>query len=180
MRLREQYKKEIVPALKDKFKYKNVNQVPAIIKAVVNVGVGRHSKEKEYIANVEKNISKITGQKTILNKAKKSISAFKIREGMIVGVSTTIRKARMYDFVERLVKVTFPRIRDFRGISPKIIDRNGNMSIGLKEHLAFPEIKADDVDNIHGVEISIHTNATNKEEGLELFRLMGFPFTKDK
>jgi large subunit ribosomal protein L5 len=179
MRLEEKYNKEIAPALKEKFGYKNIFAVPKLSKVVVNVGVGRHAKEKDYVDSVVHDIIRITGQKPVLTKAKKSISAFKIREGMIVGVTVTLRGKRMYDFVQKLVNLTFPRVRDFRGINTKIIDKQGNMAVGFNEHVCFPEIKADEVDNIHGVEICLHTTADSKESGLALFKLLGFPFIKE-
>ena len=123
-------------------------------------------------------MTKISGQKPVLTKAKKAISSFKIREGMIIGAMVTLRGQRMYDFVEKLIHVSFPRIRDFRGINEKCVDKTGNLTIGFKEHLAFPEIKSDDVENTHGLEISIATTAKTQKESLELFRLMGFPFKK--
>ena len=179
MRLEEKYKKEIVPALKDKFGYKNTIAVPKLSKIVINVGIGRHSKEKDYIDNVVNNILRLSGQKPVLTKAKKSISAFKIRDGMIIGVSVILRGRRMYDFVQKLVNITFPRVRDFRGIKMSGIDKQGNLSIGFKEHISFPEIKVDEVDNIHGLEVCLHTTAKTKEVGLELFKSLGFPFIKE-
>lgn len=179
MKLQEKYKKEIIPAMKKKFGYKNENQIPKILKVVINVGFGRHVKEKAYIDSIASSLARITGQKAILSKAKKSISAFKLREGTTIGAVVTIRGARMYDFIERLVNITFPRVRDFRGLNSKIIDRNGNLTIGMKEHMAFPEIGADEMEQIHGLEISIPNTANNKDEGFELFKLLGFPFRKD-
>jgi large subunit ribosomal protein L5 len=179
MRLLEKYKKEIVPKLKEKLGINNLLALPKIKKVVVNVGVGRFTKDKAHIDNVIESLTNITGQKPVLCAAKKSISAFKVREGNIVGVKVTLRGQRMYDFIERLVNITFPRIRDFRGISDKIIDRQGNLAIGLKEHLAFPEIKIDEISKQHGLEVCISTTAKNREAGLELFRLLGFPFKKD-
>lgn len=178
MRLKEKYKKEIVPKLKEKFGYSNERNVPSLEKVVLNVGCGRFSKEKEYLSNIERSLTKISGQKIVFTKAKKSISAFKIREGMTVGAMATLRGERMYDFVEKLVNITFPRVRDFRGISDKSIDNKGNLTIGLKDYSCFPEIKAEDVDKIFGLEVSISTSANNYEEGLEFFRLLGFPFKK--
>ncbi|PIR13481.1 50S ribosomal protein L5 [Candidatus Falkowbacteria bacterium CG11_big_fil_rev_8_21_14_0_20_39_10] len=178
MRLKELYKKEIVPKMKEKFGYKNDLAVPRLIKVTVNVGFGRQAKEKQFITNVEKSLVKITGQKPVLTKAKKSISSFKVREGMIIGAMATLRGQRMYDFTEKLVNISFPRVRDFRGINEKSVDKAGNLSVGFKEHLAFPEIKADDVENIHGLEICLSTTAKTQEEGAELFKLMGFPFKK--
>jgi len=162
--------------MKEKFGYTNILAVPRLSKVVINVGVGRSSKEKAFIDNVVSSLSRISGQKPVLTKAKKSISAFKIRQGMIVGVMVTLRNKRMDDFVQKLVQITFPRIRDFRGISQKQVDRQGNLTVGLREHLAFGEIKADEVDSIHGAEISISTTAKTRQEGLELFKLLGFPF----
>ncbi len=178
MRLKELYKKEILLKMKEKFGYKNNMEVPKLEKVVINIGFGRHAKDKGYIENIEKNLISITGQRPVMTKAKKSISAFKVREGMTVGAKVTLRGARMYDFVEKLVNVTFPRVRDFRGIEEKIVDKTGSISIGFKEHLAFPEIKIDEIDNVHGLEINISVNKKNREENLELFRLMGFPFKK--
>lgn len=180
MKLSEKYKKEIVPKLTEKFGYKNKMAAPKLIKATVNVGVGRFSKEKAYIENVENTLKKITGQKPVLTEAKKSIASFKIRQGMIVGAKVTMRGRKMYDFIEKLIQITFPRSRDFRGISPKAIDGQGNITVGIKEHIAFPEVSVDEVDKIHGLEVCITTSAKTKEEGLELFKLMGMPFKKDK
>jgi large subunit ribosomal protein L5 len=179
MRLIELYKKEIRNKLKENFGFKNIFSIPKLLKVSVNVGVGRLSKDKAHIENVVKTLTRITGQKPILVKAKKSISAFKVRQGDIVGISVTIRGARMYDFIEKMISITFPRVRDFRGLNPKNIDKQGNLSIGFKEHLAFPEIKADEVDNIHGLEVNIATSAKNYQEGLALFNLLGFPFKKE-
>jgi len=178
MRLKEKYQKEIIPQLKEKIGYKNERNVPHLQKVVLNIGFGKFSKEKEYIANVEKGLTRISGQKVVFTKAKKSISAFKIREGMVIGSMVTIRGDRMYDFIEKLVGITFPRVRDFRGISDKTIDNMGNITIGFKDYSCFPEIKVEDIDTIYGLEVSIATSAKNREEGLELFKLIGFPFKK--
>jgi len=179
IRLKEKYNKQVIKALQEKFGFTNVNQAPKIIKAVINVGVGRNAKEQAFIDNAEKSLIKITGQRPVRTKAKKSISAFKIRQGMVVGLKVTLRHDRMFDFLEKLINVSFPRIRDFRGISEKMIDRTGNLTIGFKEHIAFPEIRVDEIENIHGLEICISTTAKNREEGLELFRQLGFPFKKE-
>ena len=178
MRLQELYKKNIMPKMKEKFGYKNRLETPKVNKVVINVGVGRFSKDKKHIENVVNSLSRITGQKPVLTKSKQSISGFKVREGNTVGVMVTLRGKRMYDFLDKLVNATFPRVRDFRGLEKKGIDSAGNLSIGFREHLAFPEIKADEVDRIHGLEVCISTTAETKEEGLELFKLMGFPFKK--
>jgi large subunit ribosomal protein L5 len=178
MNLQDKYKKEIIKTMKEKFGYKNNMQVPRLQKIVVNVGFGRQAKEKSFVDSVVSGVARITGQKPVETKAKKSISAFKIREGMIIGASVTLRGKRMWDFVDKLVNVTFPRVRDFRGISEKGVDRSGNFTIGFKEYLPFPEIKADEVENVFGLEICLATSAKKREEGFELFRLMGFPFEK--
>lgn len=179
MKLKDRYKKEILPKLKETFSYTNDLVTPRLEKVVINVGFGRHSKEKTYIENVQKGLLKISGQQPVLTKAKKSISAFKVREGMVIGAKVTLRGDRMYDFVDKLVNVTFPRVRDFRGLNDKAVDREGNLTIGLKEYAAFPEIKAEDIQDMYGLEISLATNAKNREEGLALFNLIGFPFKKE-
>ena len=178
MKLQELYKKKILPEIKSKCGYKNDFEAPKINKVVVNVGIGKFSKDKAYIDNVVSSLSRITGQKPVLTKSKKSISGFKVREGSVVGAMTTLRGKRMYDFLEKLVNISFPRVRDFRGLDTKGVDNKGNLSIGFREHLAFPEIKADEVDKIHGMEVCISTTAKTKDEGLELFKLLGFPFKK--
>jgi len=176
--LYEKYKSEVVPALKKEFGFKNVMQVPRITKVVVNSGVGRFVKEAGFIDNVEKTLSKITGQKPVRTKARDSISNFKIREGMEIGVVVTLRGPKMYQFLEKLVRVTFPRVRDFRGITDKAFDRQGNYTIGLKENIAFPEIKSGDIDKIHGLQVIVNTTAKNKQEGKALLTHLGFPFVK--
>jgi len=179
MRLKDKYKKEIAPALMKEFGYKNVQLVPHLEKVVINVGFGHHSKEKEFMASVLKGLTVISGQKAVFTEAKKSISAFKIREGLTIGAKVTLRGDRMYDFVEKLVGITFPRVRDFRGISEKSVDRSGNMTVGFKEFVSFPEIHVEDVENMFGLEICLATSAKNKAEGLELFHQIGFPFKKE-
>jgi large subunit ribosomal protein L5 len=176
MNLKEKYKKEIVPKMTDKFGYKNLLAVPKLTKVVINAGVGKNAKDKNFIDSVASSLERISGQKPVLTKAKQSISAFKTRKGMIIGVAVTLRGKRMFDLVEKLVNITFPRIRDFRGVSVKQVDDHGNLAVGFKEHIAFPEIKAEEVDNIHGLQICLSTTAKTYEEGLELFKLMGFPF----
>jgi large subunit ribosomal protein L5 len=178
MRLQELYKKEIAKKLQDKFQYKNVSEIPKVTKVVLNVGFGRRAKEKAFIESVVEGLTRISGQKAMKTKAKKSISSFKIREGMLIGCSVTLRGKRMYDFIEKLVNVTYPRVRDFRGISQNHVDRTGNMTVGFKENTAFPEIKVEDVENSYGLEISFSTTAKTKAEGLALFDLIGFPFEK--
>lgn len=178
-RLYTKYKKEIVPALQKELGYGNALQVPKLVKVVLNVGYGRQVKEAAFIDNVTETLKAISGQKPIHNKSKKSISNFKIREGQNIGASVTLRGKRMYDFIDKLISITFPRVRDFRGISPKSFDKQGNYSIGFKEHIAFPEIKSDAVDKLHGLQIVINTTAKDPTEGLALLEKLGFPFKKD-
>ncbi len=173
------YKSTVAPALKDAFGYKNVMQVPRVEKVVVNVGYGRHTKDKQYIEQIEKTLTRITGQKPVHNKSRKAISNFKIREGQNIGISVTLRGRSMYEFLNKLINVTFPRVRDFRGINPKSFDPQGNYAIGFKEHIAFPEIGGEAVDNLHGLEVTVTTTASNKQEGLALLKGLGFPF-RDK
>jgi len=179
MRLKEKYQKEIIPELKGSLQIKNNMLVPRLSKVVINVGFGRHFKEKEYISAVEKGLFKISGQKPVMTKAKKSISAFKIREGLVIGAKVTLRGQRMYDFVEKLVGITFPRVRDFRGIDAKAIDKKGNLTIGFKEHVCFPEIKVEEIDSIFGLEVCLAANAKSHDEGLALWTNFGFPFKKE-
>lgn len=179
MRLKEKYKKEIVPSLQEKFSYKNIMEVPKIKKIVINIGFGRHNKEKAYIEKVVDALTNISGQKPILTKARLSISSFKIREGMTIGACVTLRDSRMYDFIEKLVNVTYPRVRDFRGITDKSVDNTGNLTVGFKEYSAFPEISIEDVDDNFGLEVSFATTAKTRAEGVELFRLFGIPFKKE-
>ena len=177
-RLHKIYKEKIALALKKDFGYKNVMQVPKIDKVTLNIGYGRFVKDSAYIENITKTLRNITGQNPTQNKAKKSISNFKIRAGNEIGASVTLRGKRMYDFLDKMVNITLPRVKDFRGISQKSFDRQGNYSIGFKEQLAFPEIKSDAVDKVHGLQVIISTTAKNKEEGLALLKYLGFPFKK--
>ena len=179
MRLKEKYQKEIVPKMEEKFGFKNAMLVPRLTKVVLNVGFGHHLKEKEFAAAVEKGLAKITGQKPVFTASKKSIAAFKIREGLIIGAKVTLRGQRMYDFTDKLVNITFPRVRDFRGISDKSLDKQGNLSVGFKDYTAFPEIRVEDAEQAYGLEVCLSTNAKNRAAGLELFTLLGFPFKKD-
>lgn len=175
-RLRERYKNEVVPALKERFNYANVMQVPRLEKVVVNVGVGEAVADPKVLDAVTRDIQLITGQKPIITKAKKSIAAFKVREGMPIGVKVTLRGERMYEFFDRLVSVALPRIRDFQGVSPKSFDGRGNYSLGLREQLIFPEIEYDKVDKVRGLEVVMVTTAENDEEAYELLKQMGVPF----
>lgn len=175
MNLKEFYKKEVVGKLMKELGYKNINAVPKIEKVVVNIGFGKMIKEPKIAEIVEETLKRITGQKPILAKAKKSISNFKIRSGQIIGAKVTLRGKRMYDFLEKLIKIALPRVRDFRGVSNKVFDEKGNMTIGFKEHLSFPEIRPDEVEKILGLEITMVTSAKNKEEAKILFTHLGFP-----
>lgn len=172
------YKKEVAPALKKEFGYKSLMQAPRITKVVVNVGVGKFLKEPNFIEGVEKNLARITGQKAVRTKTKKAISNFKIREGMEVGLVVTLRGPRMYYFLEKLLNITLPRTRDFRGISDKSFDERGNYSLGFRENMAFPEIKATEVEKNHGLQIVVATTARSKAEGKALLQKLGFPFVK--
>ncbi len=177
--LQTRFTTEILPKLKEKLGKKNIMSVPKITKIKINVGMGSYIKthNKDY-SNIIENITLISGQKPTLNKAKKAISNFKTRQGEVIGTSVTLRGKRMYDFLNKLINIVFPRVRDFRGLSKKAFDKTGNYSIGFSEHTVFPEISPDDVTKIHGVQISITTSAKTDEEGLELFTLLGFPFKK--
>ncbi|HEX9664266.1 MAG TPA: 50S ribosomal protein L5 [Patescibacteria group bacterium] len=177
--LEKKYQTEIVPRLKEELGYTNVMSVPKFEKVVINVGVGKNSKDAGFIEMAEKNLTMLTGQKPIRTKAKKSISNFKIREGNIVGLKVTLRKKRMYDFLDKLVNITLPRIRDFRGLSSKSFDGHGNFNIGFKEQIAFPEMGAETIEKLHGLEVSVSTTAKNDQDAFELCRLAGFPFKKN-
>lgn len=178
-RLKEKYQNTVRSALKEKFDYKNILAVPKIEKVVLNVGTGPGLKDAKFNEVVEATLERITGQKPVKVGAKKSISNFKIREGLIVGMMVTLRGQRMYDFLDKLINVTLPRVRDFRGLDPKSVDPQGNLNIGFQEHIAFPEIKSDEVEKIHGLQVSVVTSAKTKAEGLELLKLLGFPFQRD-
>lgn len=174
----KKYQTEAIPAMKEKFGYQNNLAVPKLTKVSINVGINARNTDSAYQDAVEKNLTRLTGQKPVRTKAKKAISSFKVREGMVVGVKVTLRGQRMYDFLDKLVNVSLPRVRDFRGLNPKNINNLGKLSIGFKEYNVFPEIKLDEVDKMHGLEVTIDNTAKTKEEGAELFRLLGFPFQK--
>jgi len=176
----EKYKKEIIPSLKEKFGYPNDLAVPRITKVTVNIGGGKFVKDSGFLEVAEEALKKITGQAPVKTKAKKSISSFKIRVGMVIGLKVTLRKERMYDFMEKLINITLPRTRDFRGLSMKGMDEQGNFNIGFSEHIAFPEVNPDDMDKIHGLEVCVTTTAGTKAEGLELFKLIGIPFKQSE
>jgi large subunit ribosomal protein L5 len=177
-RLQEQYNKKIVKSLKDKFGFKNVMQVPKIGKIVVNVGVGKIKEDKKKIDQLVQDLQKITGQAAVKTMARKSISGFKVRENQVVGIVCTLRGERMYSFLDKLINVALPRVRDFRGAGREAFDGRGNYHLGLKEHLVFPEISTESLENIFGLEVSIVTNAGKDEYARELLTSFGFPFKK--
>ncbi|MFA6537050.1 MAG: 50S ribosomal protein L5 [Patescibacteria group bacterium] len=177
--LKKHYNEHVVKALMEKYAYKNALAVPTIKKVVINVGLGRNLKDKEYLDVVKNTLTKITGQKPVETIAKKSISNFKIREGMVIGVKVTLRASKMWDFLEKLLFVSLPRIKDFRGLEMKGFDKNGNFSLGFKESLCFPEITADEIEKTHGLEICLSTTSKKIEEGKSLLKELGFPFRAD-
>ena len=178
--LKELYEKQVVPALVKKFEYKSTMQVPKLDKIVINIGLGDTRENPKALENAMKELAQITGQKPIVTKAKKSIAAFKIREGQDLGCKVTLRKDKMYDFAYKLFNVALPRVRDFRGMSPDSFDGRGNYSMGLKEQLIFPEIEYDKVDKLRGMDIIFVTTAKTDEEARELLRLLGMPFKTQK
>lgn len=176
--LKTRYAEEVIPALKEKFGYKNIHQVPKLVKIVLNMGVGEASHNSKIAEAIENQLTKIAGQKAVVTKAKKSIASYKLREGMPVGAMATLRGDRMYDFMQKLICVVLPRIRDFRGVSSKSFDGRGNYTLGLKEQALFPEISYEEVDLVKGMNVSVITTATTDEEARELLRLLGMPFKK--
>ena len=174
--LKEQYQKEIIPALMKKFQYKSVMQVPKLEKIVINIGLGDTKDNPKELDNAISDLTIITGQKPIITTAKKSIAAFKLREGAKVGCKVTLRSDKMYDFANKLFNVALPRVRDFRGVSSKSFDGNGNYSLGIKEQLIFPEIEYDKIDKLRGMDIIFVTTAKTDEEAKELLKLLGMPF----
>ena len=175
-RLKEMYQNEMVDAMIKKFGYKNIMEVPKLDKIVVNMGVGEAKENAKLLDSAVKDMEIITGQKAIVTKAKKSVANFKLRDGQIIGVKVTLRAEKMYEFVDRLFNVAFPRVRDFRGINPNSFDGRGNYSTGLKEQLIFPEIEYDKIDKVRGMDINFITTAKTDEEAKELLSLMGAPF----
>ena len=175
-KLREQYEKEVLPALMKKFNYKSVMEVPKLDKIVINIGLGDVKENPKSLENAIKDLAQITGQQPVITKARKSIAAFKLREGVNVGCKVTLRSDKMYDFAYKLFNVALPRVRDFRGVSNNSFDGRGNYSMGIKEQLIFPEIEYDKVDKIRGMDIIFATTAKTDEEAKELLKLMGMPF----
>ncbi|WP_227764136.1 50S ribosomal protein L5 [Zhaonella formicivorans] len=177
-RLKEKYNSEVKPALMEKFGYKNIMEVPRLEKVVINMGVGEATQNPKALDGAVQDLTLITGQKPIVTRAKKSIAAFKLRANMPIGCKVTLRGDRMYEFVDKLFNVALPRVRDFRGVSPKGFDGRGNFTMGLKEQLIFPEIDYDKIDKLRGMDISFVTTAKNDEESRELLRLLGMPFAE--
>ena len=178
IRLLEKYKKEITKTLKDKFKYKNDLEIPKLEKVVINMGVGEAVKDTKKIEAAVNELAAITGQKPVITKSKKANASFKLREGMPIGVKVTLRKNKMYEFVDRFVNIALPRVRDFRGVNTKSFDGNGNYALGLKEQYVFPEIEYDNVDSVRGMDIIFVTSAKSDEEARELLNGFDFPFNQ--
>ena len=178
-RLKNRYTSEIKPALKNKFNYANVMQIPTLTKVIVNMGVGEAARDSKLIEGAIRDLTTITGQKPQVTKARKSIAQFKLREGQPIGAHVTLRNDRMWEFTDRLLSIALPRIRDFRGLSPKQFDGNGNYTFGLTEQVVFPEIEQDKVGRPRGMDITFVTTAKNDEEGRELLRALGFPFKEN-
>jgi large subunit ribosomal protein L5 len=175
-RLLRHYRQNVRPKLREEFGFANVNQIPRVDKVVVNVGVGDAGRNQKLLDSVVAEVAAITGQKPLVTTARKSIAGFSLREGMPVGVSVTLRKARMYDFLDRLVSATIPRIRDFRGIPTRSFDGRGNYTLGVKEQIIFPEIEYDAVERVHGMDITIVTSTDKDDQAFALLRELGFPF----
>lgn len=178
LRLLEKYKNDIVPKMAEKFGFKNIYEVPRLVKIVINVGLGEAAHDKKVLDGVMRDIAEITGQKPAFTKARKAIAGFKIRKGSLIGCKVTLRRARMYEFLDRLINVALPRIRDFRGVSADSFDESGNYSLGITEQGIFPEIEIDKIQMVHGMDIAIVTTAKNRTEAFELLNLFGMPFKK--
>jgi len=176
VRLKARYKAEIAPALQKEFNFSNVMQIPTLSKVVVNMGVGEAARDSKLIEGAIRDLTIITGQKPLVTRAKKSIAQFKLREGQPIGAHVTLRNDRMWEFMDRLLAISLPRIRDFRGLSPKQFDGKGNYTFGLTEQVVFPEIEQDKVDRPRGMDITIVTTASNDDEGRALLKMLGFPF----
>lgn len=177
-RLKEKYQKEVVPALQKEFNYNNPMQVPRVHKVVVNIGMGEAIQNAKAMDAAVSDLASITGQRPVITRAKRSVAAFKLREGMQIGCMVTLRGERMYYFLDKLMNVALPRLRDFQGVSPEAFDGRGNYTLGLREQLVFPEIDYDQIDKIRGMEVSIVTTSRTDEEGRQLLKLMGMPFKK--
>jgi len=176
--LKKRYEEDVIPALKEKYGYKNIHQIPKLEKIVINMGVGEAVQNIKILDSAVSELTKIAGQKPVVHKAKKSIAIYKLRKGMPIGTSVTLRKDRMYDFMQKLCCIVLPRIRDFRGVNDKSFDGRGNYSLGLKEQILFPEIKYDEVETVKGMDITIVTTARTDEEAKTLLAELGMPFRK--
>lgn len=179
MSLKDSYKTSVVPELMKEFGYKNVNAVPVVNTVTLNIGVGPGMKDAKFLETTQNTLKRITGQRPVSTKARKSIAGFKIREGSVVGVMVTLRGKRMWDFLEKLINVSLPRVRDFRGLSPKSFDGNGNYSIGFKEHMAFPEISSEEIEITHGIQVTIATSAKTDKEAEALLKHLRLPLKQD-
>ena len=179
-RMRARYDEEIVKAMTERFGYKNALEVPRLSKIVLNMGVGEGSQDKKKVTNAAEELALIAGQKPVITKAKKSIAQFKLREGMPIGCKVTLRRDRMYEFLDRLVTIALPRVRDFRGVNPRSFDGHGNYAMGLKEQIVFPEISYDKIEQVRGMDVIVTTTAKTDDEARELLRLFGFPFPKEE
>jgi large subunit ribosomal protein L5 len=179
-RLRKQYDETIAKAMIEKFGYKNALEIPRIEKIVLNMGVGEATQDKKRVDQAASEMELIAGQKPVITKAKKSIAQFKLREGMPIGVKVTLRRERMYEFLDRFITIALPRVRDFRGLNPKSFDGRGNYACGLKEQIVFPEINYDRIDKVRGMDVIVTTSAKTDDEARELLRLFGFPFPKEE
>ena len=175
-RLVEEFNKNIKPKMMEKFQYKNIHQIPKITKIVLNMGIGEAKDDSKTLDKAQEELTLITGQKAVKTKAKKAIAGFKIREGMSIGVTVTLRNKIMYEFLDRLINIAIPRIRDFRGLNSKSFDGNGNFTLGIKEQIIFPEINYDKIDKIRGIDITICTSTKNNSEALELLKSFNMPF----
>jgi large subunit ribosomal protein L5 len=178
--MRSKYDDEIAKAMQEKFNYSNVMEIPKITKITINMGVGEGSQDKKKVTIAAAEMELIAGQKPVITKAKNSIATFKLREGMPIGCKVTLRRERMYEFLDRLITVAMPRIRDFRGLNPKSFDGRGNFAMGLKEQIIFPEIAYDNIDVVRGMDVIVTTSAKNDDEARELLKLFGFPFPQDE
>jgi len=172
----EYYRENIIPNLMEQLKFKSPMEVPKLLKITLNMGLGSAVSDKKILESAQQELTQISGQKAVLTYAKKSIANFKLREGMPIGCKVTLRNEKMYDFFEKLIKISLPRTRDFRGLNPKSFDGRGNYTLGVKEHIIFPEIDFDRIDKIKGLDITITTNAKNNQEAMELFKQFNFPF----
>ena len=177
--LLKKYRKEVIPALQKEFGIKNVMAVPRVDKVVVNVGIGKLSKDEKAVGKIVQDVTKLTGQKPVFRKAKRSIASFKIREGVNIGLSVTLRGERMYDFIDRLISVALPRSKDFRGIDTKNFDKGGNLNLGIKESSIFPEVTYETLKDIFSLEVTVATTAKDQQKGIALLRNLGFPIRKN-